>query len=543
MAAASKGSILIVDDTPENLRLLSSMLKNQGYVIRAMMNSTMAFKSIQTELPDIILLDINMPDMNGYDVCRQLKQAESTRDIPVIFISALDEVVNKVEAFRVGGADYITKPFQVEEVMARIENQLSIQRARHELKKSEEQFRLLAENAQDIIFRYRFVHPRGFEYISPSVTSILGYTPEEYYADPDFDLKLLHPDSLPQFGVFLESPESYREPIIIRYIRKDGGDVWIEQNHRLIKDETGRRNVAIEAISRDITERKRAEEKLKTTYHNLKRLNDRLQDELHMAQRIQQNLLPATKPSWQGIDAACYCIPAQEVGGDLYSYETFCADASPSGEKKYVCMVGDVSGKGMPAALLMAITLGVFYSTVAQDLPAAACLKTLDQALATYTQTTRQNCAMVYAEITPQDYFVQDDFLDATKRDRPCDYMLRVANAGCVFPLIKRADGMVEWVHVGGLPLGVAVNAQEGYQEAIVPLQADDMLILVTDGIIEAQNDRDNDMFGFERLEQAVNQGPQNNAQAMLQHIHARVEAFAGEAELHDDMTIFVVKV
>jgi PAS domain S-box-containing protein len=542
MAAASKGSILIVDDTPENLRLLSSMLKNQGYVIRAMINSTMAFKSIQTELPDIILLDINMPDMNGYDVCRQLKQAESTRDIPVIFISALDEVVSKVEAFRVGGADYITKPFQVEEVMARIENQLSIQRARYELKKSEEQFRLLAENAQDIIFRYRFVHPRGFEYISPSVTAILGYTPEEYYADPDFDLKLLHPDSLPQFGVFLESPESYREPIIIRYIRKDGGDVWIEQNHRLIKDEVGR-NVAIEAISRDITERKRAEEELKTTYHNLKRLNDRLQDELHMAQRIQQNLLPATKPDWQGVDAACYCIPAHEVGGDLYSYEAFCTDASLPEEKKYVCMVGDVSGKGMPAALLMAITLGVFHSTVAQDMPAAACLQALDQALATYTQTTRQNCAMVYAEITRQDCFVQADLPDSSEHDCPGDYMLRVANAGCIFPLIKRADGMVEWVDVGGLPLGVAVNTQEGYQEAIIPLHVDDILILVTDGIIEAQNDRDNEMFGFERLEQAVSQGPQHSAAAMLQHIQARVEDFAGEAELHDDMTIFVVKV
>ncbi len=122
------------------------------------------------------------------------------------------------------------------------------------LRKSEERFRLLAENARDMIFRYRLTHPRGFEYVSPSVTSIMGYTPEEYYTDPDIDLKSLHPTSLPVFNVFTRSSETYQDLVTMRYVRKDGKQVWIEQNSWQVFDDEGNA-IAIEGISRDITER------------------------------------------------------------------------------------------------------------------------------------------------------------------------------------------------------------------------------------------------------------------------------------------------
>ncbi|HEY9671742.1 MAG TPA: hybrid sensor histidine kinase/response regulator [Waterburya sp.] len=122
----SKGNILIVDDTPENLRLLSNALMERGYKVRSVINGAMALMGAKAAPPDLILLDINMPQMNGYQVCEALKADEKTCDIPVIFISALDEVVDKVKAFALGGRDYITKPFQLEEVLARIENQLTI---------------------------------------------------------------------------------------------------------------------------------------------------------------------------------------------------------------------------------------------------------------------------------------------------------------------------------------------------------------------------------------------------------------------------------
>ncbi|MEH2437742.1 MAG: response regulator [Nostoc sp.] len=121
-----KRNILVVDDTPDNLRLLSAMLTTQGFEVRKALNGKMALTACQMVLPDVILLDINMPDMDGYQVCQQLKADEKTCEVPVIFISALDDVVDKVKAFDVGGVDYIAKPFHGAEVVLRIENQINL---------------------------------------------------------------------------------------------------------------------------------------------------------------------------------------------------------------------------------------------------------------------------------------------------------------------------------------------------------------------------------------------------------------------------------
>jgi adenylate cyclase len=123
---ANLKDILIVDDKPDNLRLLSTMLTSHGYQVRKAINGQLALQGAQIAPPDLILLDINMPEMNGYEVCQKLKTSDKTKDIPIIFISALDDVLEKVKAFQVGGVDYITKPFQIEEVLARVENQLSL---------------------------------------------------------------------------------------------------------------------------------------------------------------------------------------------------------------------------------------------------------------------------------------------------------------------------------------------------------------------------------------------------------------------------------
>ncbi len=135
---ALRGNILIVDDTPNNLRLLATILTEQGYEVGKALNGQMAIKSAQAAPPDLILLDINMPQMNGYEVCEHLKADSQTKQIPVIFISALDDVLDKVKAFSVGGVDYITKPFQSEEVLARVQNHLNIQALQNALRKEQE---------------------------------------------------------------------------------------------------------------------------------------------------------------------------------------------------------------------------------------------------------------------------------------------------------------------------------------------------------------------------------------------------------------------
>ena len=127
------GNILLVDDLPENLRLLSDLLLTLGYTVRSVTSGRMALKTAKVKRPDVILLDIKMPDMDGYQVCQAFKADEDLRDIPVIFISALDDVFDKVKAFWSGGVDYIVKPFQKEEVVVRLENQLTIQRQKRSL--------------------------------------------------------------------------------------------------------------------------------------------------------------------------------------------------------------------------------------------------------------------------------------------------------------------------------------------------------------------------------------------------------------------------
>jgi sigma-B regulation protein RsbU (phosphoserine phosphatase) len=132
----AKADILIVDDTPTNLSLLTQMLTSQGYSVRAVTNGQRALESARTLPPDLILLDIRMPGVNGFDVCQQLKSDELTHEIPVIFISALDDIQDKVRGFKAGGVDYITKPFQLEEVLARTETHLAMRTLQRQLQEA-----------------------------------------------------------------------------------------------------------------------------------------------------------------------------------------------------------------------------------------------------------------------------------------------------------------------------------------------------------------------------------------------------------------------
>ena len=133
------GDILIVDDLADNLRVLSNMLSGHGYQIRCAKSGAMALMGIRVAPPDLILLDIRMPELDGYGVCQQLKADPQAAGIPVIFLSVLNEDIDKVRALEVGGADYITKPFQIEDVLPRVRNQMTIQRLKKQVAELERQ--------------------------------------------------------------------------------------------------------------------------------------------------------------------------------------------------------------------------------------------------------------------------------------------------------------------------------------------------------------------------------------------------------------------
>lgn len=128
-----KGNILAVDDTPESLKLVTGILKAQGYKVRPSVSGEMALPAAALSPPDLVLLDVHMPGMDGYEVCRRLKQCPETRDIPVIFVSAHSETFEKVKGFEAGAVDYVTKPFHQEELLARVRTHLELYRLRHRL--------------------------------------------------------------------------------------------------------------------------------------------------------------------------------------------------------------------------------------------------------------------------------------------------------------------------------------------------------------------------------------------------------------------------
>ncbi len=168
-----KGSILIVDDNVANLHLMSQMLGKYGYKVRPVNSGVPALTAIQANPPDLILLDIMMPEMSGYEVCKRLKANEQTRDIPVIFVSVLNTAEDKVEAFAAGGVDYVTKPFQAEEVVARVETHLTLRRLQKDLQ-------------QEIAELDAFAHTVAHDLKSP-LTTIAGYTGllAEFIESPD----------------------------------------------------------------------------------------------------------------------------------------------------------------------------------------------------------------------------------------------------------------------------------------------------------------------------------------------------------------------
>ncbi|RME99413.1 MAG: hypothetical protein D6768_15110 [Chloroflexi bacterium] len=247
-----------------------------------------------------------------------------------------------------------------------------------------------------------------------------------------------------------------------------------------------------------------------------------LQRELTIAHRIQQNLLPPARPDWTSPDVLCFTVPAKDMGGDLYTYHA-------ANARRFSLTVGDASGKGMPAALLMAVSLASLRAVINHQLPPGNLLAHLDKIIELYTRVTWQNCALCQVELV-------------LGRDTNSGASLRAANAGCIPPIIRRNNGCVEWMDVGGIPLGVGLGAESGYREEKTTLAPGEMVVLTSDGVVEAHNHA-REMFGFERLERAVAAGPTTSAEAMLTHLRLAVEQFVGHTDPHDDMTIVVVRI
>lgn len=271
----NRGSLLIVDDTPDNLHLLTRILAKKGYQVRGAINGQMALTAIQLAPPDLVLLDISMPVMSGYEVCQALKADDRTREIPVIFLSALSEVRDKVKAFEVGGIDYITKPFQAKEVLARVEVHLNLQRLQHQLQAqniqlqqeiearqaAEEKYRSIFENCIEGIFQstvegsylsanLSLARMYGYESVQELVTSVTDISKTVYVL----------PDRRKELQVYLQQHQQVAG-FESQVYRKDGSLIWVSETVREMRDRDGKL-LFYEGTVQDITERKQTEAEL-----------------------------------------------------------------------------------------------------------------------------------------------------------------------------------------------------------------------------------------------------------------------------------------
>jgi PAS domain S-box-containing protein len=277
-----KGDILIVDDDLPSLNTLSSMLTNKGYEVRGVPDGPMALTVIETKPPELVLLDVKMPGMDGFEVCRQIKANEEASGIPVLFLSALDETADKVKGFAAGGLDFITKPFQAEEVLARVDTHLTLSRLRRnleeqvvertaKLKESEERYRLLVEAAPVSIMAIRngcilFANPAG--------TLMLGFSdPAEMIGIPAMDI--VAPESQQLVAERIKQLENGKDnpTAEIVLIRQDGSRIIVESISVSIRID-GIPTAVV--IAQDISDRKKKEEKLQMMQFSIDNALDRI---------------------------------------------------------------------------------------------------------------------------------------------------------------------------------------------------------------------------------------------------------------------------
>jgi len=272
-------NILVVDDTRANLRFLVKILTQQGYRVRPASNGKMALIAAQTELPDLILLDILMPGMDGYQVCRKLKADERTQDIPIIFISALHAALDKVKAFSAGGVDYITKPFHIEEVIARVESHLLLQEIQ---KKTLTHNRKLQQEVTErkIIEKSLYYHKYLLDNVSDAVissdmnfvikswnnaaTEMYGWEQDEVIGKTIDEIvrPTYQTASRQEINDAFFTNGSWKGEILHHH--RDGRAIDILASVKILKDDEGS-PIGVVFVNRDITDYKRTEVALKNS--------------------------------------------------------------------------------------------------------------------------------------------------------------------------------------------------------------------------------------------------------------------------------------
>jgi serine phosphatase RsbU (regulator of sigma subunit)/DNA-binding NarL/FixJ family response regulator len=433
--AGAVGRLLVVDDNEENRDLLARHLRKQGHTVALAENGRQALERMGQDKFDLVLLDVVMPEVNGYEVLLRLKGDPSLRDIPVIMISALDEIDSVARCIESGADDYLAKPFNPVLLKARTNACLEKKRLR------------------DLEMDYL----RNVTMVTDAALAVEAGT--------------FTPDSL----------------------------AGVEGR----ADELGHLARVFQQMVREMQARaQRAKEE------------EAFKREMRLASEIQLSMLPAKLPRPDGFDIGARMIPAQAVGGDFY-------DVFPAGTGRLGLAIGDVSGKGMPGALFMALTCALLRVEAMRAASPERVVRNVNQHL------LERNSRGLFVTLV---YGVLD------KATRQFSYV----RAGHEYPLRIDPAGALLTVPEGrSLPLGlfheIVLEAQT------VTLLPGDTLLLFTDGVTEAMNER-HELFGEERLSHCLAARSGETAQALCDRIVETVAGYQGQAPQADDITLLALR-
>jgi DNA-binding response OmpR family regulator len=538
----TKPGILLVDDDPRNLRILEGILAPLDYDLRMAGDGSAALARVAADPPDLLLLDVMMPGLTGFEVCRRLKQDPATQFIPIVLVTALGEREMRVTGIEAGADDFITKPVDPNELRARVNSLLRLKALHDELQQRYEELQRL-------------------ERMRKTLTQMIMY-----------DLRSPHTgmiSHLHQIATYLQQALESRPAVIMLRSPRDGA-LWAAAQVGASDEVLGRARIAPDSPLRRLMEQERvidledrtmpdAERPGLDSLHSVLLVPVMLREELcgaislgqklsglpyttedrafltavadqvavsidhvrlreqevevETAREIQQRLLPKSMPQVVGFELAGAWLPARMIGGDYF-------DALLLGERRIGLCIADVSGKGVPAALLM--------SNVQAAVKAIAAEHVAPRELCTHVNRVMYRNINVEKFIT---FFY--GLLDTAER------RLVYTNAGHNLPLLVRHDGSPHWLHGGGTVLGIFEDW--AYEEHEVMLSPGDRMVMFTDGVTEVRN-AVGEEFGEERLARLVTEHRMLGAYALHQRVLEAVTAF-GAGDVQDDVTLLVLAV
>ncbi|MFC1811063.1 SpoIIE family protein phosphatase [Thermodesulfobacteriota bacterium] len=525
---SGRSLLLVVDDNEENRDMLSRHLVRQGHDVLAAENGRQALDLIKQHEVDLILLDIKMPEMNGFQVLRHLKNDDTLRNLPVIMISAVDDMDSVARCIEMGAEDYLPKPFDPVLLKARIsasldkkrlrEKEVSLMKAGMELADTIKES--IKKTISDVMEGAKSDH--NFEWIVPYMTEKRFKKGEYLFHKGDkadkmyylkkgalrlieLDLVMAADNVLGETGIL--SPRKERT---ISVVCEEDSEIFILEEHEAIDLFYEKPSLLFELVQISIH---RTIENLKATVAE----KERIESDLRVAHDIQESMLPSIFPPFpdrKEFDIFASMEAAREVGGDFFDFFFI-------GENKLCFMIGDVSGKGVPAALFMAITKAILKTEALRGFSPEEILCNANDIIAPDNHTAMFVtilCAILNTKTGEMEF----------------------GNAGHNLPLIYK-DGKDFEYHK--LPPGFVLGPMEdvAFASGKMVLNQNDIVFFYTDGVTEAENPK-KQLYSDQRLQECLSNLKGHNVTEMIHGVREDVRGFAQSAPQSDDITMLALK-